>query len=66
MAFVEYKTVEDVKNFQKFTESVADHFGSDVMAEHYLNGLIDWDGKPLCDYHGSGPCDCSDYYGEYY
>lgn len=45
MGFVIYQSVEDVKKFQKYTESVAEHFGSDQMAEHYLNGLVDWDGN---------------------
>jgi hypothetical protein len=62
MPFVEYRTAEDVEKFQKYTESVAEHFGSDTMAEKYLNGLIDWNGNELCDYHGSGPCDCNLHY----
>jgi hypothetical protein len=44
MEFFVYKNVEDVEKFQRYTESVADHFGSDTMAEKYLNGLIDWNG----------------------
>jgi hypothetical protein len=46
MGFVVYNSVEDVNAFQKYTESVADHFGSDTLAEHYLNGFINWDGSP--------------------
>jgi len=53
-----YQTTEDVQKFRNYTRAVADHFGSDLMAEHYLDGLIDWDGNPLCDDHGSGPCHC--------
>lgn len=49
MASVVYNSVEDVREFQKYTESVADHFGSDILAEQYLNGLIDWDGNPAED-----------------
>jgi hypothetical protein len=58
MDFVVYQSVEDVKKFQNYAEQVAEHFGSDMMAEHYLNGFIDWDGRAICDYHGSGPCNC--------
>jgi hypothetical protein len=57
MAYFVYESVENVENFQKYTESVADHFGSDAMAEKYLDGLIDWDGYELCDYCGSN-CTC--------
>lgn len=55
--FYVYESVEDVQKFQKYTESIADHFGSDAMAEKYLNGLIDWDGNEICDYC-HGPCIC--------
>jgi hypothetical protein len=53
-----YQSVEDVQKMQRYTESVAEHFGSDQMAEHYLNGLIDWNGRTICDYHGSNGCNC--------
>lgn len=59
---VVYETAYDVDQFRKHTESVADHFGSDAMAEKYLDGLIDWDGNELCDIHGSGPCHCLDWF----
>ena len=58
MAFIVYKSVEDVQKAQRYNETVAEHFGSDTMAEHYLNGLIDWEGRAICDYHGSGDCNC--------
>lgn len=61
MPFVVYRNTEDVENFRKFTNAIADHFQSDSMAEKYLDGLIDWDGNELCDYHGSGPCHCLDW-----
>lgn len=47
MGFVIYNSVEDVKSFQKYTESIAEHFGSDLMAEKYLDGLINWDGSEV-------------------
>ncbi len=52
VSFVIFGSTEDVHAFQRFTESVADHFGSDQMAEHYLNGFIDWDGNPTEDDEG--------------
>ena len=60
MAVFIYQTVEDVDKFRRYTSEVAEHFQSDKMAEDYLNGLIDWDGNPLCDIHGKGPCYCLD------
>lgn len=57
MAYVIYKTVEDVQNFRTYKEKVAEHFGSDVMAEKFLNGLIDWEGHELCDNCGNN-CTC--------
>jgi hypothetical protein len=63
MGFVIYKSVEDVENFRTYTEKVAEHFGSDAMAEKYLNGLIDWDGNEICDYcHGKCHCGALDRY----
>lgn len=50
MAFVVYNSVEDVKEFQSATERVVEHFGSEAMAEKYLDGLIDWDGHEICGY----------------
>jgi hypothetical protein len=47
VGFVVYNSVEDVENFRKYTESIVDHFDSEVLAEHYLNGLIDWNGHSI-------------------
>ena len=47
MDYVVYNSVEDVEKMRSWTEKVAEHFGSDQMAEHYLNGLIDWDGREI-------------------
>lgn len=58
--FVIYQSVKDVENFRKYTSRVADHFDSEVMAEKYLDGLIDWNGNELCDIHGAGGCHCLD------
>lgn len=60
MSFVVYNSVEDVENFRRYTSEVAEHFQSDLLAEQYLNGLIDWNGNPVCDIHGSNPCHCFD------
>lgn len=57
MTFIVYESVEDVKEFQRYNEEVANHFGSDMMAEKYLNGLIDWDGNEICDNCGVS-CRC--------
>lgn len=57
---VVYNSTEDVDKFRRYTSEVAKHFQSETLAEHYLNGLIDWDGNELCDIHGSGPCRCLD------
>lgn len=57
MTFYVYQSVEDVKKFQRYTEEVARHFGSDMMAEKYLDGLIDWDGNEICD-NCRGACKC--------
>lgn len=46
MATYVYQSVEDVDKFRRYTESIAQHFGSDTLAEHYLNGFINWDGSP--------------------
>lgn len=46
MPFVVYSSVEVVDEFRNYTEDVAAHFGSDTMAEQYLNGFINWDGSP--------------------
>jgi hypothetical protein len=58
MGFLVYQSVEDVQKMQRYTETVAEHFSSDTMAEHYLNGLIDWNGRAICDIHGSQECNC--------
>jgi len=47
MGYVVYTSVEDVSDFRNYTASVAQHFGSDMMAEKYLDGLIDWDGNEM-------------------
>jgi len=57
MPFYIYNSVEDVNKFRSYTEEVANHFGSDSMAEKYLDGLIDWDGNELCDNCGKN-CTC--------
>lgn len=50
MSYVLYETVQDVQAMQNYNESVAQHFGSDAMAEKYLDGLINWDGQEIDDY----------------
>ncbi len=55
--YVIYGSVQNVEDFQKCTQRIADHFDSDVLAERYLDGLIDWNGNELDDPSG--------YVGEY-
>ena len=46
MSFVLFDSAETVGRFRDYTSEVAAHFGSDTLAEHYLNGFINWDGSP--------------------
>jgi len=48
-SFIAWETPEDVEKFRNYRESVEEHFGSYQMAEHFLNGLVDWNGNPIND-----------------
>jgi hypothetical protein len=62
MSFIVYDSVETIEKFRSYTEEVADHFGSDTLAEHYLNGFINWDGSPTQESIEAEER-CKDYFG---
>jgi len=48
--YVILQTSEDVETMRKDHRKIVEHFGSETLAERYLDGLINWNCEEIDDY----------------